>query len=76
MGHRTPVVVLREVIVEHIGNDDLERYLLRALPASELAGVAEHLQGCNECRERLVATDEFVSAIRGALRILESRTVE
>ena len=73
MEHRRPIVVVRQVVIEHIGNDDLERYLLRALPPSEMARGAEHLQVCNECRERLVTTDEFVSAIRAALRILKSR---
>ena len=75
MGHRLPVVVLRQVFVEHIGNDDPERYLLRAFPASAMARVAEYLQVCDECQERLVATDEFVSAIRAALKILKNRRV-
>jgi hypothetical protein len=41
-----------------------------------MARVAEHLQVCDECQERLVGTDEFISAIRAALKILESRKVE
>jgi hypothetical protein len=64
MGHRMSVVVLPQGFVEHVSSDCLERYLLRTLPASEMARVAEHLPVCDECRTRLVATNEFVSAIR------------
>ena len=74
--HRKLVIVVPEVFGEHVSNDGLERYLLRTLPPSEMARVAEHLQVCDECQERLVGTDEFISAIRAALKILESRKVE
>jgi len=75
MGHRISVVVLPQVFVKHVSNDDLERYVIRAFPASEFARPEEHLLDCPECRERLDAEIKFVRAIRAALRILESRKV-
>ena len=74
MEHRKRVVVERQAFVSHTCSNDPERHLLRVLPASEMARVAEPLLVCNECGERLVGTEEFVSAIRAGLKILEQNS--
>jgi hypothetical protein len=42
--------------VEHINDDDLERYVMRTLPVP--ARLDEHLLICDACRDRLKATEE------------------
>ena len=52
--------------VPHISDDTLERYAMQTLPDSESGPLEEHLLICPECRERLDAEIEFVTAMRGA----------
>jgi anti-sigma factor RsiW len=53
-------------LVEHVSEDDLERYAMRTLPAPESDRLEEHLLVCQSCRDRLKATDEYVAAMRSA----------
>jgi uncharacterized CHY-type Zn-finger protein len=45
--------------VEHVCEDDLERYAMRTLPAPESERLEEHILICPACRDRLHATDEY-----------------
>ena len=54
--------------VEHVSEDDLERYTMRTLPATELDRLKEHLLICSACRDRLQTTYEYVMAMRSAAR--------
>ena len=54
------------VSVEHIGDDHLEQYTMRTLPASACAAVEDYLLICSECRDRLTAADEYVVAMKAA----------
>jgi hypothetical protein len=49
--------------VEHASEDDLERYGMRTLPAPESEQLEEHLLVWPSCRDRLMATDEYVAAM-------------
>jgi anti-sigma factor RsiW len=50
-------------------NDELlERYALGGLPERQCAPLEEHLLVCTSCQHRLHRTDEYVNAVRGALR--------
>lgn len=51
-----------------VPSERLERYVLNFLSPGELAGVEEHLLICENCRRRLVETEELVSIMRAALR--------
>jgi hypothetical protein len=51
----------------HIGDEDLERYLLNKLPEPEAAAAEEHLLVCAGCRQRLEETERYVRAMRTAL---------
>ena len=57
---------------DHIGDDDIELYALDRLAETDAAPVEEHLLLCGECRERLVAWDDYVAAILGALAALST----
>jgi anti-sigma factor RsiW len=52
--------------VEHVTEDDLERYAMRTLSAPESDHLEEHVLICQSCRDRLESTDEFVAAMRSA----------
>jgi anti-sigma factor RsiW len=52
--------------VDHAAEDDLERYAMRTLPATESDRLEEHLLICAECRDRLEATDECVATMKAA----------
>lgn len=54
-------------IVPHVSDDTLERYAMQTLPDSESGPLEEPLLICPECRERLDAESEFVTAMRGAV---------
>jgi anti-sigma factor RsiW len=54
------------VIVQHVTDGLLERYAMQRLPDSETGPMEEHLMICPECRDRLEAEIEFVTAMRGA----------
>ena len=52
--------------MEHISEDDLERYAMLATPGRELAALEEHLLICAECRERLETTERYSEAMHAA----------
>ena len=52
--------------MEHIAEDNLERYLMKTPPEAELGRVEEHLLICHECQNRLQAMDEYVTAMKSA----------
>jgi hypothetical protein len=52
--------------IEHISEDDLERYAMRSLPAPESVRLEEHLLICHPCQDRLRETDEYVAAMKAA----------
>lgn len=52
----------------HIDDDALEAYSLGRLGDAESAPVEEHLLVCAECRERLAGWDEYITAMRRAMR--------
>lgn len=54
------------VPVEHVSEDDLERYAMRTLSESGCATLEEHLPFCSGCRDRLQAMDDYVTATRSA----------
>ena len=53
-------------IVQHVSDDTLERYAMQTLPESESGPLEEHILICADCRERLQAEIDFVTAMRGA----------
>jgi len=55
--------------VEHISEDLLELYSLGRLEEPQLAPVEEHLLVCHECLDRVQRIDEFVAAMKAALRM-------
>ena len=55
----------------HAPDDVLEQYSLGTLPEEEAELLEEHLLICQECRDRLEATDAFVDATRKAALALE-----
>ena len=58
--------------VEHATDDTLERHSMRSLPAPESDRLEEHLLVCQSCRDRLTATDEYVAAMKAAVKLRES----
>lgn len=52
----------------HVEDDGLELYALGRLTEADAAPVEEHLLVCEECRVRLAGWDEYVGAIRAALK--------
>jgi anti-sigma factor RsiW len=52
--------------VEHISEDDLERYAMRSLPARDSERLEEHLLICHQCQDRLRETDAYVAAMKAA----------
>ena len=55
--------------MEHISEDLLELYSLGRLEEPQLAPVEEHLLVCHECLDRVQRIDEFVAAMKAALRM-------
>jgi anti-sigma factor RsiW len=56
----------------HLTEDLLEQYVLAKLPESDLEPVEEHLLTCQDCRDRLIDVERFVTTIQAAARKLES----
>jgi hypothetical protein len=54
------------VSVEHVPEDDVERYAMRSLPAPESDRLEEHLLVCSVCRGRLESTEQYVAVMRSA----------
>ncbi|MGD0496992.1 MAG: hypothetical protein ABSC23_01005 [Bryobacteraceae bacterium] len=52
--------------MEHVSEDDLERYAMLSLPAPESERLEEHLLMYSACRDRLESTDVYVTAMRSA----------
>jgi anti-sigma factor RsiW len=63
-------------IVQHASEDDLERYVMQTLPDSETGPLEQHLLACSVCRDRLTATDEYVTAMKAAGKIRQTGTGE
>jgi len=53
-------------IHRHVDGDELELYSSGASSPEQSAALEEHLLTCEECREQLQRTDEYVLAIRSA----------
>jgi hypothetical protein len=53
-----------EGTVDHIPEDDLDRYGAGSVSAEETAPIEEHLLFCEVCQDRLQLTDEFIAALR------------
>jgi hypothetical protein len=54
--------------MEHISDDDLERYHLgMEQDEAELAMLEEHLLWCSQCIDAAEEAVEYVDAIRGAI---------
>jgi hypothetical protein len=51
---------------EHISDEELEVYHLNTLPEPRLANVEEHLLWCQDCLDRLLATERYIEAVRKA----------
>jgi anti-sigma factor RsiW len=52
--------------VEHISDDELERYAMGTLSESGCATVEEHLLACPQCQDRLESIERYVAAMRSA----------
>jgi len=52
----------------HIDDDALEAFSLGRLADGDVGPVEEHLLVCAECRHRLAGWDEYIVAMRKALR--------
>jgi hypothetical protein len=52
--------------VEHISEDDLERYATQRIPGTESGPLEEHLLICRECQDRIQSEIDFVIAMRSA----------
>ena len=50
----------------HPEEEELERYALGTLADAEAGAVEEHLLTCEDCRQRLAETDDYVQALRQA----------
>ncbi len=53
--------------MDHISEDELDRYAARSMAEAEAAAIEEHLLTCAFCQDRLELTDEFVAAMRAAV---------
>jgi hypothetical protein len=53
-------------IHQHMDVEDLERYSMGASSTEEAAPIEEHLLICEDCRDRLRETDEYLVGIRRA----------
>ncbi|HWC95735.1 MAG TPA: hypothetical protein VG456_03270 [Candidatus Sulfopaludibacter sp.] len=50
----------------HLDEEEIESYSLQATPEEDVARLEEHLLICPECRERVEASDVFVSSMEAA----------
>jgi hypothetical protein len=53
-----------EGTVDHITEDDLDRYAAASVLGEKAALIEEHLLVCEVCQDRLQLTDEFIAALR------------
>ena len=63
-----PVGALLLNVEEHPAEDRLELFALRRLNAKEMWALLRHLDACPSCRSAVEAENEFIQAIRAALR--------
>ena len=52
--------------MEHISEDDLERYAMQRISGAESGPLEEHLLICLECQDRIQSEIDFVIAMRSA----------
>ena len=52
----------------HIQADDLERYAMSSLPEESTVVVEQHLLICETCRQQLLETEAYMTAIQSAAR--------
>jgi anti-sigma factor RsiW len=64
---------IRDSFRDHISDDLLEACAVGRLAEADRAYVEEHLLVCEQCRERLVAMESFVSELKTALEAGEHR---
>ncbi|HVX66782.1 MAG TPA: hypothetical protein VHA11_09285 [Bryobacteraceae bacterium] len=62
---------VRDSFRDHIHDDLLEACALGRQSEADLAYAEEHMLVCERCRERFVAMESFVSALRNALDAAE-----
>jgi len=53
-------------IVQHIRDNDLEKFAMQTLPEPGAGPLERHLLICGEFRERMDSEIEYVKAMRGA----------
>lgn len=63
----TKIVMTSTSLDSHPSDDDIELYSLERLPDEQQQTIEEHLIVCEQCRQRLDQTDEFVAAMQDAL---------
>lgn len=51
---------------KHLGEESAEKYSLGKLSARKVAETEEHLLICDSCRQTVVASDDYVAAMRRA----------
>jgi Putative zinc-finger len=57
--------------LEHPDDDAIERYAMNQASEEEDEQVETHILGCRACQDRLQLTDEFLAALRIALKSME-----
>jgi len=67
------LVVMNSQSGSHPTDEELELYSLNRLEEPDLARLEEHLLVCEACQKRLEDIDEFVGAMRVALKEIEAR---
>jgi hypothetical protein len=55
---------------DHLREDVLEQYVLNKLAEPDLESIEEHLLICQDCRDRLIDVERFVTTIQAAARKL------
>src|SRR5262245_2556529 len=58
-----PFLIMKK-IQRHMDAEDLERYSMGNSSPEESESIDEHLLTCEDCRDRLRETDEYVRAMR------------
>ena len=52
----------------HISDDSFDHYAMGRLAESDMSVVEEHLLICQECQDRMKATDTYLKAMRSAMK--------
>jgi hypothetical protein len=61
---------------KHPTDDTLELHALKQLPESEREPLEEHLLVCEECRQRLDKTEDYVAAMQQALTEIQQESTQ